>query len=70
MQWLNEPPVWQAHGGWLRAVTGSKTDFWRVTTTVLFGTTDTSIMSKEPVILQFRSKLKAIIRRCMIRLVS
>lgn len=31
MQWLNEPPVWQADGGRLRVVTGPRTDFWRVT---------------------------------------
>lgn len=31
MQWLNEPPVWQADKGRLRVVTGPKTDFWRVT---------------------------------------
>jgi uncharacterized protein len=31
MQWLNEPPVWQAEDGRLRVVTGLKTDFWRVT---------------------------------------
>jgi uncharacterized protein len=31
MQWLNEPPVWQADDGRLRVVTGSKTDFWRIT---------------------------------------
>lgn len=31
MQWLNQPPAWQAHDDRLRVVTGSKTDFWRVT---------------------------------------
>jgi uncharacterized protein len=31
MQWLNEPPVWEANNGRLRVVTGAKTDFWRVT---------------------------------------
>ena len=31
MEWLNEPPVWQADKGHLRVVTGPKTDFWRVT---------------------------------------
>jgi uncharacterized protein len=31
MQWLNEPPVWQAEDGRLRVVSGLKTDFWRVT---------------------------------------
>jgi regulation of enolase protein 1 (concanavalin A-like superfamily) len=31
MQWLNEPPVWQADDGRLHVVTGLKTDFWRVT---------------------------------------
>jgi regulation of enolase protein 1 (concanavalin A-like superfamily) len=31
MQWLNEPPVWQADKGRLRVVTGPKTDFWRIT---------------------------------------
>jgi regulation of enolase protein 1 (concanavalin A-like superfamily) len=31
MQWLNEPPVWQADSEQLRVVTGSRTDFWRIT---------------------------------------
>jgi uncharacterized protein len=31
MQWLNEPPLWQAGDGRLRVVTGLRTDFWRVT---------------------------------------
>jgi regulation of enolase protein 1 (concanavalin A-like superfamily) len=31
MQWLNEPPIWQADDRRLRVVTGPKTDFWRVT---------------------------------------
>jgi uncharacterized protein len=31
MQWLNEPPVWEANKEKLRVVTGANTDFWRVT---------------------------------------
>jgi regulation of enolase protein 1 (concanavalin A-like superfamily) len=31
MQWLNEPPVWQAGDRRLQVVTGANTDFWRVT---------------------------------------
>jgi hypothetical protein len=31
MQWLNEPPVWEADHGRLRMVTGANTDFWRIT---------------------------------------
>ena len=31
MQWLNEPPVWEADHGRLRIVTGANTDFWRIT---------------------------------------
>jgi uncharacterized protein len=31
MQWLNEPPVWEAEEERLRVVTGPNTDFWRVT---------------------------------------
>jgi regulation of enolase protein 1 (concanavalin A-like superfamily) len=31
MHWLNEPPIWHADNERLRVVTGSQTDFWRVT---------------------------------------
>ena len=31
MQWLNEPPNWQAEGDKLRVTAGSQTDFWRKT---------------------------------------
>ena len=31
MQWLNEPPIWKADNERLRVVTGTSTDFWRVT---------------------------------------
>jgi len=31
MQWLNEPPAWQMNDDRIRVVTGSQTDFWRVT---------------------------------------
>lgn len=31
MQWLNEPPSWQADGDAITAVAGPRTDFWRKT---------------------------------------
>jgi len=31
MQWLNEPPEWQAEGDLITVLTGAKTDFWRKT---------------------------------------
>ncbi|MFZ0503495.1 MAG: DUF1349 domain-containing protein [Chthoniobacterales bacterium] len=31
MLWLNEPTTWEANNDRLRVVTGSKTDFWRIT---------------------------------------
>ena len=31
MEWLNEPPAWEATGETLRVTAGPRTDFWRTT---------------------------------------
>jgi uncharacterized protein len=31
MQWLNEPPAWEARAGWLEVTSAPKSDFWRKT---------------------------------------